>query len=48
MQHRFPQLRPPVETPRKASARATIPLGFTLADLCLTAALVLSVALAVF
>lgn len=46
MSHRFPPLRPPVETPRKATTHTRAAPVFTLADLCLTAALVLSVALA--
>lgn len=46
MSHRFPPLRPPVETARKATARAQPTAGPTVADLCLLAALVLSLGLA--
>ncbi|WP_170971955.1 hypothetical protein [Rhodobacter sp. SY28-1] len=46
MSHRFPPLRPPVETGRKANLRADPTPGPTAADLCLLAALVLSLALA--
>jgi hypothetical protein len=46
MSHRFPPLRPPVKAGRKTTARAATASAFTLADLCLTATLVLSVALA--
>ncbi|KAF0117012.1 MAG: hypothetical protein FD150_102 [Rhodobacteraceae bacterium] len=46
MSHRFPPLRPPVKTDRKTATRAGTAPGFTLADVCLTATLVLSVALA--
>lgn len=46
MSHRFPPLRPPVETPRKATIQTKAAPGINFADVCLTAALVLSVALA--
>ena len=44
--HRFPPLRPPVETRARTATRASVLQGMTFADLCLAAALVLSVALA--
>lgn len=46
MSHRFPPLRPPVAPPRKTTVGISIPQGIRLADLCLTAALALSLVLA--
>jgi hypothetical protein len=46
MSHRFPPLRPQVEMPRKATTRSGTAPSFTFADLCLMAAFVLSLALA--
>lgn len=46
MSDRFPPLRPQVASRAKAATRAAIVPGVTFADVCLTAALVLSVALA--
>lgn len=48
MSHRFPPLRPLIETARKATARAQQTAGPMVADLCLFAALVLSMAFALF
>jgi hypothetical protein len=46
MSNRFPPLRPPVATARKTSARVQPSFGFAIADLCLMAALLLSLGLA--
>ncbi|MBP9047498.1 MAG: hypothetical protein WAT35_16615 [Tabrizicola sp.] len=46
MSHRFPPLRPPVAAPAKTSPRTGTAPRFTFADLCLAAALVLCLALA--
>jgi hypothetical protein len=46
MSHRFPPLRPSVKPGRKPTAGTGTAPGLSFADLCLTAALVLSVALA--
>jgi hypothetical protein len=46
MSNRFLPLRPPVKADRRTTDRAASGLGFTIADVCLTASLLLSLALA--
>lgn len=46
MSHRFPPLRPPADTGLKGAVRTQATAGIPFADLCLAAALALSLAMA--